>query len=161
MVCLELFRLMAFIVVESTALSTPIRPSLNTTTVVATTRPYLPPSTSLHTSLSENLTAHGWPICTNDPQWRLPGDPSAGIYAGACSLALQTLGNMEIISPAQRRFMTATARGDFRIPQVRTPRRYIGNRKTQYRTFKADKGSSNTSSGSTWKKLCTRRHDAG
>lgn len=139
MVCLELFRLMAFIVVESTALSTPIRPLLNTTTVIATTRPYLPLSTSLNTSLSENLTTHGIPICTNDPQWQLPGDPSAAVYAGACNLALQALGNMEIISPAPRRFITATARGDFRVPKVRTPRRYIGNRKTQYRTFKADK----------------------
>ena len=139
MVCLELFRLMAFIVVESTALSTPIRPLLNTTTVVATTRPFLHLSTSLDTSLSENLTAHGPRICTNDPQWQLPGDPSAGVYAGACNLALQALANMEIISPLPRTFITATARGDFSRPKVRTPRRYIGNRKTQSQTVKTDR----------------------
>ena len=134
MVCLELFRLIAFIVIEATALSTPIRPLLNTTTNVATTRPYLTLSTSLNTSLSENLTTHGPRICTDDPQWQLPGDPSAEVYAGACFLALQTLANTEIISPTQRMFISARARGDYDLPIVRTPRRYVGNGKTQYQT---------------------------
>ena len=139
MFCLELFGLVALTGVESIALSTPIPPSLNTTAVVAITPPYLPRSTSLDTNLSETLGSHGIPVCTSDLNWELPGDTGPGIYAGACSMALQELTNIEVISLAQRRFISATSSGVFTIPIVRTPRKYIGNRKIQYQTVKADR----------------------
>lgn len=138
MLCLELFGFMALTIVESTALSTPFQPSLNTTAGVAITPPYPPLSASLNTNLSETLTAHGTPICTNGRHWQLPGDAGLGIYASACYMALQALGTEEIISPMQRRFISATASGDFSLPIVRTPRKYIGHGKIQYQTVKAD-----------------------
>ena len=136
MVCLELFGLMALTVIESTAISTPIQPSSNTTAVVAITPPL---SASLNKDLSGTLDTHSIPICTNDLRWQLPGDTGLGIYADACSMALQELVNTEAIGPVSRRFISTTASGVFSLPIVRTPKKYIGNRKIQYRTVKADR----------------------
>ena len=139
MFCLELFGLVALTVIVSIALSTPIQPSLNTTAIVAITPPYLPFSTSIDTNLSENLTTHGIPICTDDLHWQLPGDTDPGIYADACFTALQELGKIEVIGPVLRRFISRTASGVFSRPIVRTPRKYIGKRKIQYQTVEADR----------------------
>ena len=125
MVYLELLGLIALTIIKSIALSTPIQPSPNTTAVSANIPPYPPPSTSLHSILSGNLTNHGTPICTVDLRWQLPGDPGAGLYIGACSGALIDLSNEELISPMPLRFISATSRGTFQLPNVRTPRRYI------------------------------------
>ncbi len=138
MAYLNLFSLVALTVIESTAISTPIQPSLNTTAVVAITPPHLPLNTSLNTNLSDFLAVHGRPVCTNDPQWQLPGDPGAGIYASACFMALREIENQEFISPTPYRFVSAFSRRYFQ-PTVQTPKRYMYSRKTQFQIVKADR----------------------
>ncbi len=139
MAYLKLISLMALSLIKSTAISTPIQPSLNTTAVVAITPPHLPLSTSLNRNLSGILTAHGLPICTQDRRWQLPGDAGAGIYASACYMAVREMENNEFISPTPLRFLAATARGRYTDSTVRTPRRYIYDRKTKFQTIKADR----------------------
>ena len=138
MAYLKLFSLMALTIIQSIALSTPIQPSLNTTAVVPITPPHLPPNTSLNTDLLENLTAHGRPVCTDDPQWQLPGDAGAGIYTSACFLALRQMGIEEYIISTPKRFLSATSTGSYEEITVLTPKRYVYNRKTQFQTVKAD-----------------------
>ena len=138
MVYHELLGLIALAVIVSIALSTPIQPSPNNTAVVAITPPYPPLSTSLHTNLSENIVTHGRPICTNDLRWQLPGDPGAGIYTAACFGVLIELADLEPISPMPLRFVSATSGGIFRLPVVRTPRRYTYACKIQYQIVIAD-----------------------
>ena len=125
---LNLFSLMALAVIKSAALSKPILPSLNTTAI---TPPHLTFNAWLNTNLSKALVPHGHPICTDDPQWQLPGDSGVGGYLGACHIALQELGNKEIISSVPCRFISATSVGRFQDPIVETPKRYTYTRKTQ------------------------------
>ena len=161
MAYLKLLSLMALTVIKSTALSTPIQPSLNTTAAVATTPPYLPLNTSLNTSLNTNLSdflaIHGHPVCTNNPQWQLPGDPGAGIYAGACFMALRQMEYQESINLTPYRFLSADSRGQFQEVTVQTPKRFRYTRKSQFQTVKAERL---ISSSKSWNFLYICRRDA-
>ena len=126
---LNLFSLIALAVIKSAALSKPILPSLNT---AAITPPHLTFNASLNTNVSKVLGPHGHPICTDDPKWRLPGDSGVGGYLSACDMALQEIGNNEVISSVPCRFISATAVGRFQEPIVITPKRYTYTRKTQF-----------------------------
>ena len=139
MAYLKLISLMALSLIKSTAINTPIQPSLNTTAVVAIAPPHQPLSTSLNRNLSGILTAHGLPVCTQDRRWQLPGDAGALVYASACYMAVREMEDQENITSTPTRFLSATAMGRFTESTVRTPKRYMYNRKTKSQTIKADR----------------------
>ena len=107
---IHIYSFIAFMLLISTGLNTPVPSSQNTTA----------PFTL-------------YPRCTTDDRWKLPGDPNAGSYVPACQLALLSLTSQQIYEPAAmpRRFLAARAGGHFIGLLVWTPQRYIYQCKTQ------------------------------
>ena len=120
MACIHIYSFIAFMLLISTGLNTPVPSSQNTTA----------PFTL-------------YPRCTTDDRWKLPGDPNAGSYVPACQLALFSLTSQQIHEPAamRRRFLAARAGGHFIGLLVRTPQRYIYQCKTQLKVV-VEKGAS-------------------
>ena len=120
MAYIHIYSFIAFMLLISTGLNTPVPSSQNTTAPVTL-----------------------YPHCTTDYRWKLPEDPNAGSYVPACQLALLSLTSQQIHEPAavRRRFVAARAGGHFIDLLVRTPQRYIYQCKTQSKVVVA-KGAS-------------------